>query len=539
MNRQQSPNHTDAVADAHRDRPLLSGRGLSRRYAAHYALRNVDFDVWPGRVHALLGHNGAGKSTLISLLSGAQRPDEGEIVFDETVPERWSPATAIEHGIAVIYQHLSLVDSLSVSDNIFLGTELRKGIGVDHRAQESRAAEILAELGATCRPRDPVSSLPTAQRQLVEIAKALRRNARVLILDEPTAALSNRESSALARLIDSLKSRGIGIVYVTHLLAEVARLADEITVLEGGSVQFNGSVSELTHDDLVRLLARGAAKTGRLAERDLGEVVLASKSVEGNGFGSIDLEVREGEILVLFGMLGSGRNDFLRALAGTAPRHGEVEIRGTRLPAGSLQRAHRQGLFFVGPDRGRDGIFPQLSTFDNVLMSSFGPLSRFARIARSERNQWQTARSAVGLAEVPATPTGRLSGGNQQKTVVGRAIGGARRPSAILLDEPTQGVDVGARRDIYRAIENICVQQAVGVVVSTNDPEEAVTLADRVLIFSHGRVVAELSRAEINEERLLALASEIGSARAETRGEAGEAGEAHGDDDTSEQERKQ
>lgn len=515
------------VASPQSERPLLIGRGLSRRYGATYALREVDFTVNPGRVHALLGHNGAGKSTLISLLSGAQKPDEGSLMIGDYTPTKWTPSIAIEQGIAVIYQHLSLVNDLTVADNIFLGHELMRNGRIDRLTQQKRSATLLAELGAVCNPFDIVGRLSTAQRQLVEIAKALQRDAKVLILDEPTASLSNREAQALAELINTLKSRGIGIVYVTHLLSEVERLADDVTVLEGGRVQFHDYASSLDHESLVRLLSKGNASSEPITPREHGIVALSSTELSGEGFGPVNVHVRESEVLVLFGMLGSGRGEFLRALAGLQQSTGKVNFAETGPKQPSLRLARNSGVVYVGPDRRKDGIFAELKTFDNVLMSSFKALSRGIRSHRLEEKQWTFARETVGLGEVQAMPTGRLSGGNQQKAVVGRAIGGAKQPTVILLDEPTQGVDIGARRDLYRAIEWTCLERNTSVILSTNDPEEAVALADRVLVFSRGVVVAELNRNDITEETLIALASDIYSDSTPTEGAQTDGGAPH------------
>ncbi|MBC9928378.1 MULTISPECIES: sugar ABC transporter ATP-binding protein [unclassified Leucobacter] len=495
--------------------PLLVASGVTKWFGKNPALGGVDFTVTSGKVHALLGHNGAGKSTLISLLSGAQQQDGGEIVVQGATPDRWTPASAIEHGIAVIYQHLSLIDSLDVADNIFLGRERRSRWGIDRATQHREAAAMLRRLGATCDTSSLVGSLTTAQKQLVEIAKALQRDARVLILDEPTAALSSQESDALGGLIETLKAQGMGIVYVTHLIGEVQRLADEVTVLEGGKVQFHGDIAEIGFDALVALLSHGNARSAPLAERSLGVAALEATAIRGDGFGPVDLAVRASEIVVAFGMLGSGRGEMLRAIAGAQPFTGQLATQAGPHRQLSVRSAQDAGIFYVGPDRRRDGLFRTNSTFDNLLMSSFAPLAQGLRSSGREQAHWERARAAVALADIPETPVGNLSGGNQQKVVVGRVLAGARTPRVLLLDEPTQGVDIGARADIYRAIATACERDQVGVIVSTNDPEEAVLLADRILVFGGGRITAELRRGEFDETRIVALASQPSGAEPE------------------------
>ncbi|MBL5973754.1 MAG: sugar ABC transporter ATP-binding protein [Candidatus Leucobacter sulfamidivorax] len=487
--------------------PLLEARGVRKRFGRAYALDGVDFAVRPGRVHALLGHNGAGKSTLIALLSGALKEDGGEILVGGERVDPWNPTSAIASGIAVIYQHLSVIDSLSVADNIFLGRELKRGLGIDRAEQHARARAVLERLDSDLDTRALVGALTVAQKQLVEIAKALVRDARVLILDEPTAALSHQEADALGTLVEALKREGIGIVYVTHLIGEVKRLADEATVLEDGRVQFHDLVENVGFDEFVALLARGKAQQEPLGERPLGERVLSVEQLAGDGFGPIDLDLRQGEIVALFGMLGSGRGQFLRSLSGASRSRGRAEVAGRPFALRTVRTVRAAGILYVGPERKKDGLFRGRGAFDNLLMPSFGKLASFVRVPQRERAQWERARAAVELADIPSTLVDHLSGGNQQKVVVGRVVGGAWEPRVILLDEPTQGVDIGARGDLYRAIERSCAENGVGMIVSSNDPEEVLTVADRVCVFAHGVVVAELRRGEFSAELLIELAS--------------------------------
>lgn len=489
-------------------RPLLEATALSKRFGRAYALDGVDFAIRPGRVHALLGHNGAGKSTLIALLSGALRPDRGEIVVDGRRHDPWTPRTAMESGIAVIYQHFSVVDSLDVADNVFLGKEiLRGGLGIDRARQHELTRALLERMNADLDTRALVGTLSVAQKQLVEIAKALARDARILILDEPTAALSRHEADALGELIETLKREGIGIVYVTHLIGEVKRLADEATVLEGGRVQFHDAVDEVGFDGFVSLLARGKAQQTPLPARPVGAPVLAVRQLSGDDFGPLELTVRRGEIVVLFGMLGSGRGGFLRVLGGVGRRRGGIEIGGRAFAGRSIGAARKEGIFYVGPERKKDGLFHGMSVHDNLLMPSFSRLATIVRRPAREHAQAQVACASVELLGSLTAPVGTLSGGNQQKVVVGRVVSGARSPRVVLLDEPTQGVDIGARGDLYRAIDRSCREEGIAMLVSTNDPEEALTLADRVCVFAQGSVVADLPRGSFDAELLIALAS--------------------------------
>ncbi|QWB21174.1 MULTISPECIES: sugar ABC transporter ATP-binding protein [Streptomyces] len=483
-------------------------RGLTKSFGGVRALDGVDLTVPAGQVHALLGHNGAGKSTLIKCLGGAFPPDAGTIEVGGTSYLRLSPRESIAAGVAIIFQTLSVVDALTVAENIFLGQEWTRYGRIDRRAQEEVAAGLLERVAARCSPRDRVGDLPMGQRQLVEIAKALSRSASVLVLDEPTAALSGAETDALAERVEDLRTQGLAIVYVTHLLAEVERLADAVTVLRDGRVAHQSTVAGQTRAELVAAIAgRPAQEVRRPQPRRTSTVPrLVVDALRGPGFGPVDVTVAEGERVGLFGLIGSGRTRVLetlygrrRATAGTI-RVGDRTVAPAR-PADGLAA----GIALVPADRRAQGLFPSLSAQDNTLLPSVRPLARHGvRALRSERRVFEALASAVGLRPAqPDLPAGAFSGGNQQKLVLGRWINEARHVDVLLLDEPTQGVDVGARQEIYRVVSSLAAERGTAVLFASGDPEEIVALADRCLIVARGRIVGELSGAELTEQALL------------------------------------
>ncbi|MFC9127985.1 sugar ABC transporter ATP-binding protein [Streptomyces sp. NPDC057099] len=547
-------------------------RGLTKSFGGVRALDGVDLTVPAGQVHALLGHNGAGKSTLIKCLGGAFPPDAGTIEVGGTTHTRLSPRESIAAGVAIIFQTLSVVDALTVAENIFLGQEWTRYGRIDRRAQEDVAAGLLERVAARCSPRDRVGDLPMGQRQLVEIAKALSRSASVLVLDEPTAALSGAETDALAERVEDLRTQGLAIVYVTHLLAEVERLADAVTVLRDGRVAHQGTVAGQTRAELVAAIAgrlpgdapglgraaatdvpapphgpareaqeprRGPGSDARAPGRGPGSDAheprrtpsrdgrdpaytptpdvpgsrrtspparLVVQALRGPGFGPVDVTVAAGERVGLFGLIGSGRTRILetlygrrRATAGTI-RVGDRTVAPAR-PADGLAA----GIALVPADRRAQGLFPSLSAQDNTLLPSVRPLSRHGvRALRTERRVFEALASAVGLRPArPGLPAGAFSGGNQQKLVLGRWINEARQVDVLLLDEPTQGVDVGARQEIYRVVSSLAAERGTAVLFASSDPEEIVALADRCLIVAGGRIAGELSGAELTEQALL------------------------------------
>ncbi|MEH0510102.1 MULTISPECIES: sugar ABC transporter ATP-binding protein [unclassified Streptomyces] len=526
--------------------PTLRIRGLGKTFGGVRALDGVDLTVPAGQVHALLGHNGAGKSTLIKCLGGAYPPDTGTMEVDGTVHTRLSPRESIAAGVAIIFQTLSVVDSLTVAENIFLGQEWTRYGTVHRRAQEEVAAGLLERVAATCSPRDRLGELPMGQRQLVEIAKALSRSASVLVLDEPTAALSGAETDALAARVEHLRAQGLAIVYVTHLLAEVERLADAVTVLRDGRVTHRSTVAGRTRQELVEAIAGGARVEHGRGQRSEGpceqgdrpgttahasdatplplplppplpspgrprSARLTVTDLRGPGFGPVDLDVAEGEIVALYGLIGAGRTRILETLFGRRPAAGGTVRVGERTvtvarPADALAA----GIALVPGDRRRQGLFPALSAQDNALLPSVRGLARRGvRALRAERRVFAGLSGAVGLRPAdPRLPAAAFSGGNQQKLVLGRWINEAHDVDVLLLDDPTQGVDVGARQEIYQVVSSLAAQRGTAVLCASSDPEEVVALAHRCLIVSGGRVTGELSGAELTETALLSAVHE-------------------------------
>ncbi len=500
-----------------RTQEILTVRGAVKRYGAFAALRGVDLSVRRGSIHALLGHNGAGKSTLIEIIGGANQLTEGSMEFEDGPLQLSSPREANSLGISVIHQHLSLVDSLTVADNIFLGEEISRMGLLRRRDQVAEAQRALERVGANCRPQDLVAQLSAAQRQLVEIAKALRRDTRLLILDEPTAALSDTESQRLGSLILQLRDEGLGIIYVTHLLQEVERLADDVTVLEDGTVSHTGSAQNLTRDDLVRLISGDRVSHPVLTEtaqlrvvaRAEGTQAIETEALSGDGFGPIDLAIAPGEVVGLFGMLGSGRGELLETLGGARrASSGAIGYEGRRTSFSSPARAARAGVHLVGADRARSGVLHGMSVFDNLLVAALPRLSRGGlRTPRAERHLYDEAVRALDLRATARSMIGTLSGGNQQKVMLGRAAYASAQPMALLLDGPTQGVDVGARADIYRSLRELAELRGVAVLFSSTDPEEMLDLADRILVVRQGSIVAELDARDATDTQIIALAS--------------------------------
>ncbi|MDG4892448.1 sugar ABC transporter ATP-binding protein [Mesorhizobium sp. WSM4976] len=491
---------------------ILSIRGLRKSFPGVVALAGVDFDVRKGEVHALLGANGAGKSTLIKIVAGLYQRDSGSILLNGSPVAFGDTAAAMRAGISVIYQDFALVPHLSVADNIFLGSETTKTSGVlDRRAMHAQARRLLDLVGASFPVTVLVSELGSGQRQMVEIAKALRGNARILILDEPTASLSHAESERLFGLIRKLATDGVGIVYVSHRLEEIAPLVQRVTVLRDGVSAGTFPIAHIDRSKIIQLITgheRGAAKrdrhvSGERVSTEGGPALETSRLTRSGEFQDITLTLRKGEVVVLTGLVGSGRTELLETLFGLRQaERGEIRIDGRVFPPKTPMQAIAAGLALIPEDRRGQGMSVVMPVYENMALPI---LSRFvARFGLSIRRQIAHAETLIGrLAIRPPDPravAGALSGGNQQKVVLAKWL--STNATIFLFDEPTQGVDVGAKDEIYGLIDQLAAQGRAVLVVSS-DLEEVLAIGDRVLAMRAGRIVAEFQAEAISASRIV------------------------------------
>ncbi|MDQ0864613.1 sugar ABC transporter ATP-binding protein [Arthrobacter globiformis] len=483
--------------------------GIQKSFGTNHVLRGIEMNVPAGTVHALLGANGAGKSTLLGCLSGATQPDAGEIVIGGRSYQGLTPTRAFKAGCAIIYQHFQLIGSLTVADNIFLGQELRNAMGgVDTRGQERAAASILDSLDVEISPRTLVGSLSVGEQQIVEIARALRRKPDLLILDEPTAALGPHEVAALIRLVRRLaETRGLTVIYVTHLLNEVLQVADAVTVLRDGQVHWTRDRQDLGLKDLVDGISPGSSLSKVKGARTRGEPLLRLTEFQCSFTGPFTTTVHAGEIVGVFGLLGSGRTNLLESLAGVRrATGGSVRLSGRTLDTASVAKASKGGVSLVAADRKVQSLFGSMTAEENVLLPHYGQLSNGFRSRARERAAFTGIAKRIKLSpQAPGTAADSFSGGNAQKLVVGRWTADLGKTSVLLLDEPTQGVDIGSRHEIYDLLRDFASHASRCVIFASSEPEELLALADRVFILVDG-VPTEIPAQDITENYLLSAA---------------------------------
>jgi len=489
--------------------PLLRLEDVTKRFGATLALDNVRFDLRAGEVHALMGENGAGKSTLMKILSGNIQRDGGRIVMDGRPIDIRSPLDARAHGIAIIHQELNTIPAMTVAENLSLGREPRTRFGtLDRRRVLREAREKLARIGSDIDPAQPLGSLSVGMQQMVEIARAVSEDARVLVLDEPTAALSRAEALQLYALIGQMRTAGVGLIYISHRMEEVWQLADRVTVLRDGSYVGTGAMGELSPEDVVRMMVgRAMGDLYDHAPRVAGDVVLAVEGLSGDGIGPVDLEVRSGEVVCMAGLIGSGRTEVARLIFGADRRSGgTVAIDGVPSRPADPHAAIADGIGMVPEDRKDQGLFLDHSVEINVAISSLDRFSTAGVVRRAEARQTvleemgrlHLRKNAIDLA-VKA-----LSGGNQQKAALARWL--MRDSRVLILDEPTRGVDIGAKREIYELIDALA-RAGKAVLVISSDLPEAIGISDRLLVMREGRIVHELSSDRATEEEVMAYAT--------------------------------
>jgi ribose transport system ATP-binding protein len=498
----------DVVSSA----PLLAMRGIRKRFSSVEVLKGIDLTLHSGEVLALLGENGAGKSTLMKILSGDYTRDAGEILVSGKPVPIHSPRDAENAGIRVIYQELNYAPDLSVAENVLMGHLPRKGrtFLVDWQEAYRRTGEILATLSKEIDPRQPVGELSVGKQQLVEIAKALSGNARILVMDEPTAALASREVQMLFETIIALRARGVGIIYISHRLDEVEEVAQRVTVLRDGMVAGDVAMPDVTRREIVRMMVGREVETLYPARQGVpGKPILeVTKLTRAGVFADVSFTVRAGEIVGLYGLLGAGQTEVVNALFGANPADsGQIKVEGKQVTVRSPRDGKRHGIGLVPEDRKREGVVLSMSVADNLTLGSWGAVSRggiLQQAREKERTDFWVKKLGVRFSQSPAQEIGTLSGGNQQKIVIARWLETGTR--VLLLSEPTRGVDVGARADIYAVIEELR-EQGLALVLVSSDMEELLGLSDRTLVFARGRILQELDRSKASQEALLAAAS--------------------------------
>jgi len=490
--------------------PLLAVRSVAKSFGAVAAVRDVSFPLYAGEVHALVGENGAGKSTIVKMLAGVHRPDAGRIELDGRPLELNSPADALAAGIAVIYQEPTLFPDLTVAENIVMGrqplTSLRR---IDRPATNELAQGFFARLGVAINPDRPARGLSIADQQLVEIAKALSLDARVIVMDEPTAALSGVEVQRLFTVARALRDAGAALLFISHRFEEITALCQRVTVVRDGRHVSTDPLAELTVDEIVRRMV-GRPLDTLFPKREVrpGEVLLEVEGLGRSGvFSDVSFAVRAGEIVALAGLVGAGRSEVVRAVFGIDGRDaGTVTVAGKPLRAGSPRAAMAAGMALVPEDRRQQGLVLDASIERNTTATRWGRLARFGLlfggVERRAAAEW-TARLQTKYAHLE-DPVLRLSGGNQQKVVLAKWL--STRPRVLIVDEPTRGIDVGTKAEVHRLMSELAADGVAIVMVSSELPE-VLGMADRVLVMREGRLVAELPRATATEESVMFAAT--------------------------------
>ena len=489
---------------------VIRVESVSKSFPGVRALNDIDFDLIKGEVHALVGENGAGKSTLSKIISGIYSKDTGRIYLNGAEINPHGPAHAVGLGISIIHQELNLVPVLSIAENIALGREKTNLLLIDRVQSDIIAREYMDKVGLSCPSTTKIRDLSIAEQQLVEVAKALSYNTEVLIMDEPIAPLTGKEVNRLFSIIASLKERGVSIIYVSHKLEEIFTISDRITVLRDGEKVGTYDTVDMDRGELIKCMVGRELKEmyhKKTAAKDK-TVVLNVRNLRRHPvLNDISFDLHKGEILGIAGLMGAGRTELVRAIFGSDPiERGRIEIDGKIIPKPSPMRMIRNGVGFIPEDRKQQGIILPLSILKNITIGILSGLSRFGLIkTKAERTLTQEKIRALNI-KCPSmtTQAGQLSGGNQQKVVIAKWL--ASSANILIMDEPTRGIDVGAKEEIYKLMSSLC-SQGVSIIMISSELPEIIGMSDRIIVMSEGRITGELMRDEATEERIMHYAT--------------------------------
>ena len=492
-------------------KPVLQMQGIAKTYPGVVALSGVDFDVMPGEVHALVGENGAGKSTLMKILAGADTRDAGQILIDGKPTYIASPQEAMRLGVSIIYQEFNLVPYMNAAENIFLGREPASAVPgvIDFGSMYRDAEAIIDELGVALDVRAPMNQLSVAQQQMVEIAKATSRKSRIIAMDEPSATLTEHELENLFALIRRLKAEGVSIIYISHRLEEIFEIADRVTVLRDGALVETKNIGDTDREDIIRMMVgRELTEIIPKVEAEVRDVALELRKVNRAGvLRDISFQVRRGEVLGIAGLVGAGRTEVARAIFGADPiDSGDVLIDGKAVKIRSPKHAISLGIGLVTEDRKALGLVLGMAVRENISLANLGVLSKLGFISR--RREREVARSYVEdvLIKTPSVEQAvqNLSGGNQQKVVLAKWL--FTKSKILIFDEPTRGIDVGAKTEIYQLMNRLA-ETGVAIIMISSELPEVLGMSDRILVMHEGEIAGELSRAEATQEQIMHLAT--------------------------------
>jgi ribose transport system ATP-binding protein len=488
----------------------LQLKNITKTYPGVVALDDVSLEVIRGEVHALVGENGAGKSTLIKTCTGAVGPDKGKIVINGKEFPAMSPNLAKENGVAVIYQEFNLVDELSAAENIFLGRALRKGIRIDRKAMEEKSAELFRMLDIDIHPRELVRNLTVGYQQLVEIAKAASEKAKILIMDEPSAPLTNAEVEKMFDMVDRLKAQGVTIIYISHRMDEIFRLSDRITIMRDGRKIETLSASHTNVEHLVTaMVGRELKETypARSASSITETALLETRHLSGNGLKDISFKVHRGEVLGFAGLIGAGRTELAELLFGVKPKtSGDIIFNGRPIEPKTPRDAINCGIALVPEDRKRQGALLDIDIKGNISMAILNRISRMSVVNKGQEQKIAETYKASIRIKTPDLfqKIKNLSGGNQQKVIIAKWL--ATAPELVILDEPTRGIDVGAKHEIYKLINEL-VESGKTIVMISSEMEELMGMADRIIVLSEGRISGEIARKNFDQKLIMSYAS--------------------------------